>query len=59
MKLTRRQLRKLISEAVLKESAGASPPVEFMHDMIDFKSMVKQLFKYVYPHKNELSFKFI
>jgi hypothetical protein len=58
MKLTRRQLRYLISEAVFKESAGASPPVDFMYDMIDVGSpMVKQLFKYVFPHKNKLSFK--
>jgi hypothetical protein len=58
MKLTRRQLRKLISEAVFKESAGASPPVDFMYDMIDVGSaMVKQLFKYVYPHRDKLSFK--
>ena len=58
MKLTRRQLRHLIIEAVLKESAGASPPVDYMYDMIDVGSaMVKQLFKYVYPHRDKLSFK--
>jgi len=58
MKLTRRQLRHLISKAILKESAAASPPVDFMYDMIDVGSaMVKQLFKYVYPHRDKLSFK--
>ena len=58
MKLTRRQLRYLISEAILKESAGASPPVDFMYDMIDVGSaMVKQLFKYVFPYRDRLSFK--
>ena len=48
----------MIKEAILKESAAASPPVDFMYDMIDVGSaMVKQLFKYVYPHRDKLSFK--
>ena len=58
MKISRRQLRKLISKSILKESAGASPPVDFMYDMIDVGSaMVKQLFRYVFPHRDKLSFK--
>ena len=57
MKITKKQLKQIISKAILKESAGGSPPVDFMYDMIDFKSMVKQLFKYVYPHRDKLSFK--
>ena len=48
MKLTRQQLRKLIREM-------ASPPVDFMSDMVDVGSpMVNQIIKYLLPFKNNL-----